>query len=273
MFLAMLSGCTAKFAYNNLDWLAYWYIDDYIEFTDKQEAIVDQKLVGLLHWHQQQELPIYLSHLKELTADITDQNINVERLTYHQDKFVQHWHRLRTKMIPDLVALAPLMSDKQIVEFFDTIDDQNNDLRDELSERLKKTPQQQKKIALKERTKNLKRWLGALTPEQEVMIEGNYGQYYANRELWLAYRVRYQRSLRSLFEQPDRGESFQSKLTELLMHPEVFKGQTLTHRNDENALKLKHYIVTLISTLTAKQRKHIVEEITDFSEDIVDILG
>lgn len=59
----LLSGCSSQFAYNNLDWLAYWYIDDYIDFTAEQEVIVDQKLITWLDWHKQQELPRYLSDL------------------------------------------------------------------------------------------------------------------------------------------------------------------------------------------------------------------
>ena len=68
-----LGGCSTKFAYNNIDWLIYWYIDDYIELTPKQEQAFDEKLSGWLEWHKQQELPQYLSHIDELVSDIQTQ--------------------------------------------------------------------------------------------------------------------------------------------------------------------------------------------------------
>ena len=37
LLLVSVTGCSSKFAYNNLDWLVYWYVDDYIEFSDQQE--------------------------------------------------------------------------------------------------------------------------------------------------------------------------------------------------------------------------------------------
>jgi len=272
LFLLSLSGCTTKFAYKNLDWIAYWYIGGYIDFTDRQEEMFDQELTAWLSWHQQEELPLYLNHLNELSKDISEQKLSFERLTYHQQKLLEHWFRLKTQIIPGLVSIAPLLRKSQVAELFKEIHQKNDERSEELARILQKSASQQKKIALKKRSKSLKRWLGNITGEQEKLIDSNYGQYHANHKLWLAYRVRYQIAVRTLFEQPDRDKKFQSALSELLMHPEVFKGTILTQRNDENSIKLKIFLLSLETTFTNKQRKYMVEELMDFSEDITDIL-
>ena len=42
--LLALTGCSSKFAYNNFDWLVYWYVDDYVELTNEQEDLFDVKI-------------------------------------------------------------------------------------------------------------------------------------------------------------------------------------------------------------------------------------
>ena len=271
LILFSLSGCTTKLIYKNLDWLTYWYVDDYIDFTDKQEALFEQHLDAWLIWHKKEELPLYLNHFNELARDINRQQLNADRLTYHQQKFLNHWLRLKTQMIPGLVSIAPLLSESQIVDLFKEIDNTNDKIREEFTENLNKPLKQQKKIALKKRTKMVKSWLGKLNNQQEVLIENTYGQYHANRALWLDYRVRYQISVRALFDRGDKGEIFQTELTELLMFPEVFKENILTQRNNENAAQFKRFLLNLDATLSKKQRQHLVEEISDFSDDIKDI--
>lgn len=269
----MLSGCTTKFAYKNLDWLTYWYVDDYIELTNQQEDLFDKKLTIWLSWHQKQELPLYMSHLNEIATDITEHNIHFERLGYHQLKFMDHWLRLKTKIVPDLVTIASFLSQQQLEELFEKIDKKNEKQRKELAELMQKSIQQQEISVLKKRSKNLKRWIGSITDEQENLIKSYYGTFHSNRELWLSYRVRYQSAVKALFNLPDRGERFKEKLTKLLMFPEIFKGEKLTQRNDENTMKFKIFLKDVEASLTNKQRKYFVKEIIDFSDDITDILN
>ncbi len=66
----LLGGCSAKFAYNNVDWLIYWYLDDYVELNNEQEDMFDDMLSNWIGWHKQQELPQYKSQLEDIVANI-----------------------------------------------------------------------------------------------------------------------------------------------------------------------------------------------------------
>src|SRR3954471_5206943 len=66
--LALAAGITAcstvKLAYNNLDDIAYWWMDSYVDFGDEQAARVRADLARLHRWHRQKELPQLATLLK-----------------------------------------------------------------------------------------------------------------------------------------------------------------------------------------------------------------
>jgi hypothetical protein len=67
--LALLSGCsTIQIAYNQADELAYWWLDGYVDLTDKQKPFVKDTLRHLHQWHRQSQLPEYLVFLQKLRA-------------------------------------------------------------------------------------------------------------------------------------------------------------------------------------------------------------
>ena len=50
LWIVLLSGCSTKFAYNNIDWLVNWYIDDYVVLDTQQEKQFDAILDKWTAW-------------------------------------------------------------------------------------------------------------------------------------------------------------------------------------------------------------------------------
>jgi uncharacterized protein YeaO (DUF488 family) len=271
-FVLLLSGCSTKFVYKNIDWLVYWYVDDFVELTDDQEAMFDLKLATWLGWHKQNEIPKYIAHLDELSLDIASQQISLAKIDYHQQKAAEHWLRLKTRIIPDLVAMAPSLSQEQVTSIFKEIDKLNEEEAEDREERLAETPEKRKKNALKRNNRNLKRWLGKLTPEQESLIQDMYGNYHSNGDLWRQYRVKYQAELKSLLKAEDRSEVFKSSLKTMLMTPEVYRSEELNRRNLENAGTYKRFLLSVDMLTTEKQRNHLLEEINELADDFNDLV-
>ena len=64
---ATLAGCSAiKLGYNNLDDIAYWWLDGYVDFTDDQSTRVREDLASLHAWHRRAELPPVIAMLQEM---------------------------------------------------------------------------------------------------------------------------------------------------------------------------------------------------------------
>lgn len=51
-FSFLLSACSSSFIYNNLDWLLYWYLDDYITLTSEQRSQLDDRVETWQAWHR-----------------------------------------------------------------------------------------------------------------------------------------------------------------------------------------------------------------------------
>lgn len=64
---AALAGCSAiKLGYNTLDDIAYWWLDNYVDFSDDQAARVREDLGRLHRWHRTEELPQFLAMLRDM---------------------------------------------------------------------------------------------------------------------------------------------------------------------------------------------------------------
>lgn len=62
-----LAGCSAiKLGYNNLDDIAYWWLDSYLDLTQEQAPLVRQDLARLHGWHRAQELPQFAAILQRM---------------------------------------------------------------------------------------------------------------------------------------------------------------------------------------------------------------
>jgi hypothetical protein len=73
---AALAACSAiKLGYNNLDDLAYWWLDGYLDFTDEQAPRVREDLTRLHRWHRTSELPQFGALLGDMeraaASDVT----------------------------------------------------------------------------------------------------------------------------------------------------------------------------------------------------------
>lgn len=269
VLLLSLCGCTAKLAYNNLDWVIEWYLDDYIELTDVQSDVFDEKLSVLLSWHQAEELPLYLAQLGELVQDVKEQRMTLSRINYHQETIIQHWQRIKSKVLPEIVDMAPLLTKTQEESLFIALSQRNEEKR----ARLNKLDEQGKTDKKVERyKKSITRWFGYITENQETLITQRAMSFHLLGERWLNYQEHFQGELKALFAREDRGESFKKNLQTILMNPEVYRDASLEKDRLENAHQYKSLLSEIIRISEAEQRRFFATEVQDYMTDIKDVL-
>jgi hypothetical protein len=77
-FSFLLSSCSSiQLAYNQVDFLLKWWIDDYVDLTSEQEQMYDQSIPLLVKKHRQEELPKALQQLRKLRAKL-DQPLQID---------------------------------------------------------------------------------------------------------------------------------------------------------------------------------------------------
>ena len=275
VLMLVVTGCSTKFTYNNLNWLVYWYLDDYVELTSTQKTALDQKLYDWQLWHRYEELPKYQTQLNQLKEDIASQKLTLARLEYHHQQMLEHWQRLKQKAVPDLVAMASMLSEQQINQLFTELDKRNTEKRDELLDE-QTDLSQQKQDRLAERNKKLKRWLGSLSSEQTQLVSSAYDEYYDNRMLWLEYRANYQTALKALLleiaQQPDKQQQLQRRLTQDLLAPERYRSEQLVTRNQHNVTVFREFLLAMDNRLSKQQRQHLLGELDEYQQEIASLL-
>lgn len=267
----LLGGCSATFAYNNVSWLIYWYLDDYIELNNKQEDMFDEMLDGWMLWHKQNELPQYQQQLEDIISDIKTKNIDAESIKLHRERARQHWVRARTYVASDLVTLGSTLSQDQVVYFFASLDKENREDEEEIIE--KQALDEKKKIEkwTKKNQKGIKKWTGKLTSEQKNLVASFHNRFESTSQFWLAYKREYQQQLREVFAHPDRDAVFKKRLYDLIVDPEKFRSQPFQTAMDMNAQASTEYILELFALLSEKQVEKVLEEIEEFRQDTISL--
>ncbi|RJE73308.1 hypothetical protein BGP78_03340 [Pseudoalteromonas sp. MSK9-3] len=266
--LLTVAGCSTKFAYRNAGWLTYWYLDDYISLTDEQTSRFDERLQLWLSWHKVEELDKYIVHLKQIKADVQAGNMSVQRIAYHQKTLRSHWHRIRNKLAPDLAKMAPMLTQEQSEAFFSELAAFE---LESIKKRQKYSEQKRKQRWLNKREDGLERWLGDLNDAQEKMIAAVYDNQQDTGDLRSQYRADYQRQLKRLFTQPDRGKQFEMRLLTLLTEPEQVRTADLDRRIKDNRQQSDQFLAAVYQSLSDKQRRHLVEELEALIDDFTSL--
>ena len=66
----MLSGCVVRVVYNQLDWLALWYVEDYFDLDPAQEEQAKEMIGRTISWHRETQLPRYASLMRTVLGGI-----------------------------------------------------------------------------------------------------------------------------------------------------------------------------------------------------------
>lgn len=266
--LVLLSGCSTRLAYNNLDWLISWYLDDYVSLTREQRERFDESVDTLLIWHRQEELGRYREHLETLADDILQGRISQQDAQRHMDLAWQHWVRLRQRVAPVLADLAFDLSEAQIEELFLSLQEQDEALLKRWHQRQNKSPAAQKRDREKDIRKEVKKRIGRLVPTQENLIAEYSEEVLSSMEQWIDYRKRLQSAALAMFEQRDDKARFVSQLTHLLTSPEQYQSDELRHLREQNRARYIDFLVAFGATLTDKQKQKLIDEIQDIISDL-----
>ena len=86
MLIISVQGCsTLRLAYNQAPLAAYWYLDDYVDFSEEQKPAVKAALNELHHWHRQTQLPAYIETLQKMQRQMTEPLTPARACEFYQE--------------------------------------------------------------------------------------------------------------------------------------------------------------------------------------------
>ncbi|GAB2683199.1 DUF6279 family lipoprotein [Aliiglaciecola aliphaticivorans] len=267
--ILLLSGCTSKFAYNNIDWMMYWYIDDYIDLDKSQKGLLDEKVEKWLKWHRQQELANYRQHLIDVKADIQSGYLTSQEWSNHMERGNQHWARFRNEISPELAELSIHLSDDQIHEMFDALEKENQKKEEK---RNKKSKEERRQDAIEDTQDQIKKWVGKLSNSQKELIRTHATKFLSTFEQWIAYRRSIQASVKNIMLSRHEVPNYAEEVNYMFQHPDLFKSPEYLQASEHNRRVYIQLLVELQPTFTEKQTKHIQNELDDLIDDIDDLI-
>ncbi len=261
----LLTGCGVRFAYNQLDWIIPWYVDDYIELEGDQEQQFRADLKRYLAWHRAEQLPLYATFLNQI-ADKAEQGLTAEDISLVQQKSEQFAEALVVRMEPDLVNMFAAATDQQIDQLFEKFAEENADYQKEYVD---VPEQEQRQQWQKDVVRYVGRWTGSLNKQQLALIEQWSTQFeLMGKELGqsrLAWQQEFRQVLRLRTDKP----AYEKAFAALLDNPQFGRSEALQKKMDANAELLVKLYLDLDKSLTTKQRARAVTKLRSYAEDFI----
>jgi hypothetical protein len=263
IFALLISGCSIKIVYNQLDWLVPWYVDDYVSLTDEQEVIFNNHLDEYLRWHRTQQLPVYADFL-DWAASASENGFDDIELQYVQQQMNQFTATMFTQLAPALVDLFQSFSDEQVDELFVSFTRENLDYREE---KIEISEHEHREDRAEELTRLVERWTGELDEQQLQHVEQWSLQYKRMSTDFLVSREKWQQELKIILQRRDERDYLQTALLDLFARRYTRRTAYYQEKFQFNEQLLKSLYAALDRSLSPRQRQSMVSEFTDVADD------
>lgn len=259
----MLSGCVVRVVYNQLDWLALWYVEDYFDLDRAQEEQARQLIGRTISWHRETQLPRYAALLRTVLGGISPP-VEAAFLAERYAEVVALWDDLLRQVAPDFAGLLRSLSDEQVEELFGNLADENRELEEDYSgiSREERRAKQDKAII-----KAFKRFTGRLSPEQEVLVRTRTARFHDLSADWIRRREAWQMEFRALMTGRNADPLFAERITNLLLNPNQFDGPGYRKRVLENQQSSFRLVAAVLSSLSPKQAEHLRNQLDTYARD------
>ena len=269
--LIMLTACSTRLAYNNLDWLVLWYLDDYIELDTQQENLFDDQLNQILIWHRQQGLSGYRIQLLSFKRHILAGELTAEQWQKHLTQLRQHWLDLRFKFSESLVLSAVNLSPDQVHELFINLSKKSKEDRQNVLELDSSERQAEKRNQIND---SMKDQLGHVTQAQDDMLDEFLSKQVDTKLMYLDYTQQVQKEAKDVFSgfhQLKNETAFKQDLLAILQRPNVYRSAQLQQGMDQNRIELIRFLTDLSKSIDAQQKQHLLERVDNWLSIIDDL--
>jgi hypothetical protein len=264
---AALAGCSAlKFSYNRLDWIAAWQVGRFVDLDTAQQELFDERFRELWHWHRGTQLDLYVRDIREVAARL-DRPLPAAKVEEYLDRSQEHLARVMRELGPETAQVLQSFDDAQIAELLDNLAEKRR-ARAEESEGM--TTDELRQEAEKQMTRNLKRWVGSLTPEQERRVRKWAAERAYAGTIWFQYQEAWASAFTAVLQhrrQPD----FAERLTELFGQGRVPYGDEMAKVQAHNRQAWIGVMADLTTMLTPGQRKHTQQKLREFAADLEEL--
>ncbi len=264
-----LIGCTkTKLAYSFLDNWLRWETENYFDPTPQQKQLLKQHSKQFHHWHRNQELTI-LAEFTGQTAELLGQpTISAEHVNHTFEQISDIYQRSAQELSKITDALLPTLSDEQIQQVMQKLDEQSQ----EYQEKYLAVSKQQR---IEDRADDMENFVsgivGKLTEEQkQLLMQWSSDMTGLAAEGLLQQRF-WQQAFAQALAQDRTNPANLDKLAELIF--QELQPLNTQHQKAEqtNRQLTEAMLAQLHGTLNDKQRTKLQKRLNHYQRDFLEI--
>ena len=265
--LFCLSGCSVKFAYNNVDRLVRWQMSDYLDLNAEQKDVLQRELNSLMSWHRAEHLPQYAAFSYELADGWRDGVSEAQIAAVVEQMFV--WgYEIQTRMMPGSIEILLSLTDAQVAALPVKLERSNVEIAEDEVD----VPLADIQAGWAEDFEDaFERFTGRMMREQKAYISRRALAYQPERLMWAQYRRRWQADLLELLELRDSPAEFERGFRELVATRESYYGEEFMRVSEANIDLSREVASYLLSNLSEKQSMRFSESMRDLAEDFAEL--
>ena len=261
--VVLLSGCVVRVVYNQLDWLALWYVQDYFDLDAAQEQQARALIGRTLAWHRRVELPKYAALSRRLASN-ADGAVSPAFVAARYDEIVLLWDELFRHASPEIAALLQSLSDRQVEDVFAKLAEENGEFAEDYSGvTLEERRAKQDKSILRA----FRRFTGRLDAEQEALVRERTAAMHDLSADWLQRRADWQRAFRVLMVGRHTNPEFAAHLADLLLDPNQFDSPGYRELVVDNQRRAFAMVAAVISSLSPSQSERLQDHFATWATD------
>jgi hypothetical protein len=262
--LSCLFACSStRLAYNYLDWVIGWYLDDYIELNKEQDDYYDRQLDELLQWHRTDQLPRYVRFVDEMMLHI-NKPVHTDMLLERKKTMREFVRVFMARAAPDCIKLLLWLDPDQRQAFYAACAVKQQKFEEKY---LDETEIDRSKRLYKQMKKILKRFIGRLTVEQKLILERWADSMIGVQHLWLENRSIWLSTLQTVLEGSGTDTEKQKRLYQLLVEPESLWSTAYSRAVRQNEIRTLDMFSDIHNSMIEKQRKHLHASLSKLKKD------
>jgi DNA repair exonuclease SbcCD ATPase subunit len=261
---ALLTGCSSKIAYNNVDWLAVRWVDRQIDLDRDQRQLVSRHVSEQQQWHCATQLQAYEDWLEQMRLDLLSDRIDRDQLIRYGDEMAEFARNLASRMAPMLVDLAASLDDQQVESALAELDDRIEKLREEIETR---SPEQWATDRVEGMERRLKRLMGSLNDNQKQRLENWAKALRPTHDYQLVQRIYWRGRIEQALNHRDEHQYLAAEIDALLDPAAVWPDAYRQAMEDNRTLTLDA-LVDLVKLVEPRQRDRISARLARLKNDV-----
>lgn len=265
---SLLSGCGAvRFIYGQGPDLTYWWLDGYVDFSDRQTPHARDVIVNWFGWHRATQLPDYAQFLARLQAQATEPVTPAQVCRLYDEA----WGRIDPMLdraLPMAVETVQSLTLQQIAHMERKYAKVNQEFR---SDYLQPDPEERLKKSVDRAVDRAETLYGSLDDEQRERVARGVAASPFDPQLWLGERMLRQQealqTLRRLVVERPAADQTVAALRVLVQHALRSPREVYTSYQDRLYQYNCNLAAKLHNSTSREQRQTAVKKLRSWEED------